>query len=840
MKVLVVEWKPLDVGDGDVNSEFTVLRYDTGDVMRGQSLRVTGFTFEPPIGALPLFADFDENDSTLDIQASSNIAVRSGNIALARGDALEFVIDGVRVAFAGVDDSITKRSEAKLLEGKLAYSWGAANAEPFVVSGAVIDTGAMCTSEFLDAAREARERAQDEARSEAERTKETARVQAARIGSDARDQFINPYTFVPFPSDEPANFRVEPSGHANMGERYIGYVDVTLTATTPLLTRDDGGKFPRNLSGTPILQGSSLKGALRSLYETLAGGCLRVVDGDYVPVYREMIKVLGNDWKLAVVHEVHGDRPTSFDVATEVAWAPIEVLHGVIPPTALQSGSRISVVSHEPRADRNVVTQAKAGDDWVVHITDAKARNPQRMYHAACGKLNHDLMALESPKVWHRYLQVVDGARDLQSGGGDSKVVHNYEGKPLHIGQRRVATRSLKVGDVAWVKVKDNKIVEIKDSYAWRALGDGKLGDRVPEWLLPCPHVANGDARKRDGTEPTETTSITLMLCPACALFGAADEDSTGATEPARQRAYRGHVRFEDAVVVNPSELALQNVELPPMGRPRPGAGAFYLHLDPTKKSGSRQDMPSAWWGSKFDTRPDTTSDRLPRLVRGRKFYWNADPQKQHPRRDHRGPDQKNAQMGGGAEVLPVGTTLTTRIRFVNVTRAQIGGLLMTLQPELGFTDIDLRSYSTDERATYQIRLGGGKPLGYGAITAVIDELRVDSTESRYMEAPPVDVSPQQLVGEFRTAVDDAIKHTWPEVAAVLKRDHVNPARVAYPPGAEWLESADAKEPANFRTPFEFFKRNSGAFGTDDIVTLPGPPSAIEQVMEIKRKGAPR
>ena len=46
---------------------------------------------------------------------------------------------------------------------------------------------------------------------------------------------------------------------------------------------------PGGPSGTTVLRlpGSSVKGAVRSLHETLAGGCLRVFDEDFIPSYRD-------------------------------------------------------------------------------------------------------------------------------------------------------------------------------------------------------------------------------------------------------------------------------------------------------------------------------------------------------------------------------------------------------------------------------------------------------------------------------------------------------------------------------------------------------------------------
>ena len=101
-------------------------------------------------------------------------------------------------------------------------------------------------------------------------------------------EFVNPYTMVP--SAPPG--RGAPPGHDSLGrDRLAGWIELTITARTPLLLghREDGGA-PALLvapDGSVVIPGSSLHGAVRSLHETLAGGCLRVLAATDVPVHRD-------------------------------------------------------------------------------------------------------------------------------------------------------------------------------------------------------------------------------------------------------------------------------------------------------------------------------------------------------------------------------------------------------------------------------------------------------------------------------------------------------------------------------------------------------------------------
>lgn len=125
-------------------------------------------------------------------------------------------------------------------------------------------------------------------------------------------KFVNPYTFVKFPE---SIVRSHPPGHTPSAEeaarRYTGSFKVTWTLKTPMvLPRDvDWG----HVGGVVRIPGSSTKGAIRSVHETLFAGCPRELDAAFEPVYRDEIKPdLTRDWQLAVVS--HTDSGTATEV----------------------------------------------------------------------------------------------------------------------------------------------------------------------------------------------------------------------------------------------------------------------------------------------------------------------------------------------------------------------------------------------------------------------------------------------------------------------------------------------------------------------------------------------
>src|SRR5690242_9107190 len=105
-------------------------------------------------------------------------------------------------------------------------------------------------------------------------------------------QFVNPYTFVPHVATPD---RREPAGHERMkGTSLSGVLEITITARRPLMI---GGYWnesktlqllPRRSTRdkTVMIPGSGFLGAVRSLHEVLVGGCMRVLDTEWVPVHR--------------------------------------------------------------------------------------------------------------------------------------------------------------------------------------------------------------------------------------------------------------------------------------------------------------------------------------------------------------------------------------------------------------------------------------------------------------------------------------------------------------------------------------------------------------------------
>lgn len=663
---------------------------------------------------------------------------------------------------------------------------------------------------------------------------------------ESRDHFINPYTFVPFPAQPPP--RDKPHGHHTLAAegneaRLTGRITARLVARSPLLVRnigsaaplvDDVAKAPRTSVGELFIPGSSLHGAIRSLHETLTGSCLRVFDPDFVPVYRDIASTaLRKGWDLGVVDEVdHAGRPTSLIRCEETGWVPLTTLARAVPTgDAVTTGQRFRLAGehfserHSRQVYKETVTLDPDGE-WVVLVTDDRARQDKHPYYCAVGRLP----AAPSPatltdRAWHEYLQAVEGAK--QSFAGEAQPSHAAEraqldqpgtslgdviGDPTLVrdqGRWLRPRRWLHPGQVVWLAPSNGGFVDgIALSYLWRTRGQGSAGERVPDGFHPCHDP--GD------------------LCPSCRVFGSADVRDVSEhgvdRRLAEQRSYRGHVRVLDAVLESGGTLD-EPVTVPGVGSPRPGSGQFYLDDPQHGEAKLEYQKPRNRWG--------TPNARQPRRLRGRKFYWHTDPQTDERRGRWRA--HEHAPQGDCVELVAAGSVYRLELTVDGLTRGELGGLVAALQPDCLFaTQAQPLQYPVTGDPEYAIHVGGGKPLGLGSCQVRDLQITADSVESRYLGAQPPTLDPADLVAAFVTE-SGGLASTWQNLAAALHTDHVDSRIVSYPTAIEWANDHGTCSGERQHWAFKWFQQTTGealAKGARPFVPLP-PVSDIAPVLPV-------
>ena len=647
---------------------------------------------------------------------------------------------------------------------------------------------------------------------------------------DGGNAFINPYTFVPLPDKVK---RDKPHGHARAVEGGLtGYLDVEFAFRSPLMMPVDWNTPEETtVTGTRIeervtVPGSSVRGAVRSLFEVISSSCLSILDPDYRPAHRASLE-MRPDKRLAVVDEVDSDgRVISVLPTSRVVWVRAEALWRLFDGAAgLRSGVRISLdeqaiyeqsfggnkgkpVKREQLKPEGESTLTK-GDDWVVHVADAgtKGDHPADHIYVAVGKLETTPIRL-GKMTWEDYRELcrysvdVTGGKlapsapawDAEEWAGVAVMVRhtdrNRGNRETAIGKRRKSDGALAPGDSVWITTGseggERVVTGLTMSSSWRELGKGPIRNRLPdESLLPC----------RDPDE----------LCPACATFGFIEARAEGQRrDQAEHNAYASHLRFGAFETDAPVPLRL--VLPPPTRSPRPSAGAFYLeHL---KVEGENREAgvaefgkPASRWGGRLD------SPRMRRIA-GRKFYWHGQepedttPTPRQVRRNHYPAEGANNCREVRRWITEKPPVLRGRIHFENIDARQLGFLMLALEPQ----ELAERA-GIPVNGDLAIHLGGGKGLGFGTAVGRITATCIQDAAGRYRAgAGKVEVDPW---GAAMQVIDPDVPWITGLVKA-LGTESVPADRIWYPTMGNFTQRGSDVQQQKFDKSFEYYARFSG------------------------------
>ena len=585
----------------------------------------------------------------------------------------------------------------------------------------------------------------------------------------------------------------QPPGHDpgpdEARERYVGALEVTWRIQSPLaIPTEEWG----SIGGDVRIPGSSIKGAVRSTHEMLFGGCLRQVDLGYRPTYRQLPTMDAlKDWRMAVVLDDDEVLLCEKEDPKRRSSIDSKALCERVGDRA-RTGDVVAVNSDDDWKDRSELRVAerfqvlqrpaevsgyeKLAGCYVVLITKKGARRDavRATWYWSLGKLTRE-RATFSEKATRDFSWAMMEARP-----DGERWIDVFRGK-TKLGQARGNEHALEPGSVIWVKVLNGMVTAIKLSQFWRERSKECLGDRIPQETHPC-----------DGEN--------LRLCPSCSVFGSADtlNDQADTDERRRegdQRSYAAHVRFGSAIGV---DLQGDEVILAPLGQPHPGAGLTYL--EPTSPEAAPASRDERW--SRWDS-----DGKQKRQLRGRKFYWHSNPERQldhlqhaqgvgdvpgrHLKREHHGAD-----MCTKAQLVTRGTFRQT-ITFDGLDRFGVASLLAALQPGRLLGD-----------GEFALHLGRGKPLGLGSVTAEITAARITTVAARYGDKAETPLETFAIdPAEVRTRCGE-LDAVHEGARKVLRLDGLgeNWWKVTYPTRETWKQFG-SKE---FDESFTFFKDFGG------------------------------
>jgi|HubBroStandDraft_1064217.scaffolds.fasta_scaffold09000_3 CRISPR-associated protein (TIGR03986 family) len=553
----------------------------------------------------------------------------------------------------------------------------------------------------------------------------------------------NPYTFIPARprTGVPAgldNGPPPPHGVIDPGSQWSGWLVLRLTTATPLLLPDPGAvskdehehpTYPVRTGpdGKPLLHGASVKGALRSAYEAVTGSRYGVFRGHDRPLaYRRPASSEDRPKSEPARVEADGKGRLVFRICDAIPVPLYDKPDG--PPrrkaeAAGQArqlitrpggdgwsglhGRRVACLVQERGRGREMVTKVALADDETSLGGQGAARKHGWLSvtgHSIGNKTSERLFVSKSNspvpvgeehhQMWHAVLASYHDVAEQQASDGAEADTGLQRSRHI-ITEGKVPDR-LADGDLVYLeRDQRGEVTAISPVYIGRLPFQAAPADLLDESLLPAPSLDE--------------------LSPADRLFGWAPPQAG----PGRASAsgYRGRLRVASARCDTGdwrTEFAAPGVTLAPLSTPEPTQFRFYGASD---QDGS--PIPAK-------TRKDQ-GYRHGSGLRGRKFYWypsdvpggywtpgtgeTAGQFREWQEPPDAAPSQTSSHLGWVRE----GAAFTVRLFIDAVPGPELGPLIWL---------------ATQDGCP--LRLGAGKPLGFGAVTVSIDwhatELRTGQT----------------------------------------------------------------------------------------------------------------
>ena len=576
--------------------------------------------------------------------------------------------------------------------------------------------------------------------------------------------FINPYNFVPFagpPSENPEGLRPGlPPGHGRyQPDRYCGSIDITITSETPLLIMDQARSawdvetkhatlaVRRDSEGLPLLAASSVRGMLRSAFETITNSRMGAFSGESYQAIRELPEAALRKKPAIVVNGgktlnvVMSLKPTTVaeqplpavlvpsaqvtrmkDRDEVVAWAYL-VQHANPAYTAWRTATVIAAREEQPpqpadagatagsyrlccgapvailvkgfliKTGRTFQTRNKSKHDEHLVVTEVLS---------GPAKLSSTLIAIDATikGMWDGVLAAYRDAEKAKipvPGNVDRGPYAKPDpGKHWALSDHRGI----------YVELRNGKVVGISPTLIGRKPFPKKPRDLVPPELLPSTELAKLSAADR--------------VFGWVALAGKA----------ARHGAYRGNLRIEPPKVNEQGAIQpfTQPITLAPLQSPKPSQYRFYVR----NSNGTPVDREPKDTDGGYASSNKLAGRKVYPHHRGLpEHYWNGCPARSGERvREYlavAGPNgHKPSQTRSIVDWVKPKVTFSTVIHFDNLNGHELGALLhlLTLPPE-----------------TFH-RIGLGKPLGFGSVRvqADLDRARVGSAahlSAGYRELSP-------------------------------------------------------------------------------------------------------
>lgn len=489
--------------------------------------------------------------------------------------------------------------------------------------------------------------------------------------------------------------------------KLTGKISCTLTTLTPMFIpisadSSDFYHYPTKSNQEkddlfrPIIPGSEIRGAIRSVFEAAFNGCLSQVNEK--PFHRRSMDVKkagllykeNGKWKLEECERVMLN--TTFESVYQKDKQGKMIYHGKhIRKSEIETGKEI-YIEKSARKYKNRGFMSYVVENYLFKKKEGYQKGVIYIGEPFGDKKHHESVFIEKKdsRKWgitntkiDSLIKVIDLYHENYENDKSSKPPN----KPYknYIEKLKGATKNRKI-PVYYSEEKNSSIGHLAP-----AIFSQEVFERTLDSIL----------EKNGGYTPC---SCQDNICLACHLFGFVKNKEMQASR----------IRFSDAES-NKEIKQSKSITLPALGTPKPGAVEFY-----TKKVDSAE-----YWTYDYKANYDRKKKKGIReklllkdiQIRGRKFYWHHELKKEDWK--------KGVNPSMEAEVRPIekGNNFTFELYFERLTEDELAQLCNVL-------DINCSN-------GYAHKIGRAKPLGFGSIQIGIKDIKtrgIDKTGAFSLE----------------------------------------------------------------------------------------------------------
>lgn len=578
-------------------------------------------------------------------------------------------------------------------------------------------------------------------------------------------RFINPYNFIPFNSQRKSK-EYKPSK-----ELHTGVIEYTIKTQTPLIIPDtrNSKTFKKNdndmsLEGfkehksydfysypssdcpdseslkqgplNPVLPGSELRGMIRSIYETLTGSCMGVLNEDTHPVKRT-----GEIFKPALIHRIRNNGSERFELIKAESYRinigesegenyqegqelyfPEPIITDVYIKKSRSQGNRTysyakkGTVCYEDECSmggENCYKIAVRGSSYKYLVKKDKVEKikpldnentiyfnlPNPVIGRYCTSSSEDMVTgflikggwggTINKRRCHVFIQ---SGRILKEGFGQSdrdlldRVLESYKKQAKKEDSEQSSKYYYEQYETNLNRFYNGE-EGTSDYFPIYYSKVNVQGQQQPIWYFAPAAITKEAAHYTVGKRAQSWVPCNQKtdLCPACSLFGMVGPKA-GNNVNARASKIRVADAYLDPETKQPDPLYEKITTLQTLSSPKLSNSEFYLNKIDN----------ADFWTYDYYIKDGIVKffDENATLLRGRKYYWHQ------PAMKIKCVQPSNINIT--VRPLQSKVTFVGKLYFDNITDKQLKQLIWIL--------------NGGEDNKYSYKLGGAKPLGYGSV----------------------------------------------------------------------------------------------------------------------------